>query len=123
MTSLQDGMNLTAKEFIAAQSVLSPNRAGGPGVLVLSRHAGAAAEVGDAALLTDPHSPDDLSAVLARALAVPATERRTRMNRLSRLLGHDRPADWAQRIIRAIAEHGGDDAEGRPGGATASDHR
>ncbi|WP_328952953.1 HAD-IIB family hydrolase [Kitasatospora purpeofusca] len=123
VTSLQDGMNLTAKEFIAAQSVLSPNRAGGPGVLVLSRHAGAAAEVGDAALLTDPHSPDDLSAVLARALAVPATERRTRMNRLSRLLGHDRPADWAQRIIRAIAEHGGDDAEGRPGGATASDHR
>ncbi|MGW2250162.1 HAD-IIB family hydrolase [Kitasatospora sp. NPDC001660] len=99
VTSLQDGMNLTAKEFVAAQAAL-PART--PGVLVLSRHAGAATELGDAALLTDPRSPDDLSTVLARALALSAAERRTRMDRLSALLGHERPADWATRIVRAI---------------------
>ncbi|WP_322973987.1 trehalose-6-phosphate synthase [Actinacidiphila oryziradicis] len=56
ITSLQDGMNLTAKEFIAVQATV-----GRSGVLVLSRHTGAAEELGDAALLTDPHSPGDLT--------------------------------------------------------------
>ncbi|MGE7439107.1 trehalose-6-phosphate synthase [Kitasatospora sp. NPDC001175] len=102
VTSLQDGMNLTAKEFIAAQAALPHHHSDEPGVLVLSRHAGAAAELGDAALLTDPHSPDDLSTVLARALALTPAERRARMNKLSELLGHERPADWATRIIHAI---------------------
>ncbi|RKT08743.1 glucosyl-glycerol phosphate synthase [Streptomyces sp. 1114.5] len=102
VTSLQDGMNLTAKEFVAAQAALPSRHAAGPGVLVLSRHAGAAAELGDAALLTDPRSPDDLTAVLAKALALTPTERRTRMHRLATLLGHERPADWATRIIHAI---------------------
>ncbi|MFE2408967.1 HAD-IIB family hydrolase [Kitasatospora sp. NPDC059408] len=101
VTSFQDGMNLTAKEFVAAQTAL-PART--PGVLVLSRHAGAAAELGDAALLTDPHSPEDLSTVLARALTLSAAERRARMNRLSELLGRERPADWAARIVRAIRD-------------------
>ncbi|MGW4381029.1 trehalose-6-phosphate synthase [Kitasatospora sp. NPDC004531] len=99
VTSLQDGMNLTAKEFIAAQSA----RPGGdPGVLLLSRHAGAAAEFGAAALLTDPHSPEDLAARLADALAVTPAERRTRMERLSALLGDARPVDWATDVVRAI---------------------
>ncbi|MQS17173.1 HAD-IIB family hydrolase [Streptomyces kaniharaensis] len=102
VTSLQDGMNLTAKEFIAAQATLPSHRVGGPGVLVLSRHAGAAAELGDAALLTDPRSPDDLTAVLAKALTLTPTERRTRMHRLATLLGHERPAGWAAQIIHAI---------------------
>ncbi|MBV6696666.1 HAD-IIB family hydrolase [Kitasatospora aureofaciens] len=113
VTSLQDGMNLTAKEFIAAQATLpphhaAPHHAGAPGVLVLSRHAGAATELGDAALLTDPRSPDDLSAVLARALALPAAERRARMDRLSALLGRERPADWAAQIMHAIQDRGPD---------------
>ncbi|MEU4863356.1 trehalose-6-phosphate synthase [Kitasatospora aureofaciens] len=106
VTSLQDGMNLTAKEFTAAQAALLTDprsRTGpGPGVLVLSRHTGAAAELGPAALLTDPRSRDDLSAVLARALDLGPAERRARMDRLSRLLGHERPADWAARIVDGI---------------------
>ncbi|MFD7985351.1 trehalose-6-phosphate synthase [Kitasatospora indigofera] len=103
VTSLQDGMNLTAKEFIAAQAALpSSLRTRGAGVLVLSRHAGAAAELGDAALLTDPRSPDDLTTVLAEALALGPAERGTRMHRLAALLGHERPADWAARIVQAI---------------------
>lgn len=50
ITSLQDGMNLTAKEFIAAQAAV-----GGSGVLVISHHTGAAEQLGTAALLTDPY--------------------------------------------------------------------
>ncbi|MGA5821822.1 trehalose-6-phosphate synthase [Kitasatospora sp. NPDC094028] len=102
VTSLQDGMNLTAKEFVAARAALPHDHHAGPGVLVLSRHAGAAVELGDGALLTDPHSPDDLSTVLARALDLSPAERRARMHRLSRLLGHQRPTDWATRIVQAI---------------------
>ncbi|MFI9362687.1 HAD-IIB family hydrolase [Kitasatospora sp. NPDC053057] len=101
VTSLQDGMNLTAKEFTAAQTTL-PHPNSGPGVLVLSRHTGAATELGPAALLTDPRSLDDLSTVLARALDLGPAERRARMDRLSRLLGHERPADWATRIVHGI---------------------
>ncbi|MFJ5921183.1 HAD-IIB family hydrolase [Kitasatospora sp. NPDC092948] len=99
VTSLQDGMNLTAKEFIAARSALPR-----PGVLVLSRHTGAAAEFADAALLTDPRSPEDLTARLAEALTTTPAERRTRMARLSALLPHDRPVDWATRVIAAIRQ-------------------
>jgi hypothetical protein len=53
-------------------------------------------------MLTDPHSPEDLTTTLARALFLDRTERRTRAARLAHLLGHDRPIDWATRIIDAI---------------------
>ncbi|WP_370150901.1 HAD-IIB family hydrolase [Streptacidiphilus sp. EB129] len=101
VTSLQDGMNLTAKEFVAAQAAVR-----GAGVLVLSRHAGAAEELGEAALLTDPHAPDDLRNVLHRALLLPPGERRSRLTRLSALLGRHHPADWAADIIAAIGRAG-----------------
>ncbi|MFI1582872.1 trehalose-6-phosphate synthase [Embleya sp. NPDC020630] len=100
VTSLQDGMNLTAKEFAAAQSA-----AHGSGVLVLSRHAGAAEELACGALLTDPHSPADLVRVLRRALRMPRRERRARMMRLDAALGHDHPRHWAAGIIAAIRGH------------------
>ncbi|GAA2101955.1 hypothetical protein GCM10009759_36080 [Kitasatospora saccharophila] len=101
VTSFQDGMNLTAKEFVAARSPLF-RRSAEPGVLVLSRHTGAAAELGGPALLTDPHSPEDLSTVLGRALDLSPADRRARMERLSELLGREQPAEWAARIVRAI---------------------
>ncbi|MEV6977300.1 trehalose-6-phosphate synthase [Kitasatospora sp. NPDC093806] len=105
VTSLQDGMNLTAKEFIAAQAAaVATGPTARAGVLVLSRHAGAAAELGSAALLTDPRSPDGLARTLDRALALTPAERRSRLDRLSTLLGHDRPADWATRIVHAIGQ-------------------
>ncbi|MGW7447578.1 trehalose-6-phosphate synthase [Kitasatospora sp. NPDC054795] len=101
VTSLQDGMNLAAKEFVAARAAVL-HRDAEPGVLVLSHRTGAAAELGGAALLTDPHSPEDLAAVLARALDLDPAERRARMERLAQLLGRERPAEWADRIVRAI---------------------
>ncbi|MFF7245944.1 trehalose-6-phosphate synthase [Embleya sp. NPDC008237] len=114
VTSLQDGMNLTAKEFVAAQSA-----AGGSGVLVLSRYAGAAEQLGRGALLTDPRSPIDLVRVLRRALRMPRRERRARMTRLSTALGHEHPRHWAAGIIAAI-EGGAPDPGPPPVAASAA---
>jgi len=97
VTSFQDGMNLTAKEFIAAQAAVD-----GSGVLVLSRHAGAAEQLGPAALLTDPHSPDDLINKLVLALTLSPQQRRTHLHRLAELLGHHPPTAWASQIIADI---------------------
>jgi trehalose-6-phosphate synthase len=97
VTSLQDGMNLTAKEFITAQAA-----AGLSGVLVLSQHTGAADQLRTAALLTDPHSPANLVDTLQQALALAPAERRTRLEHLADLLGHRHPSDWAAQIITAI---------------------
>jgi trehalose-6-phosphate synthase/hydroxymethylpyrimidine pyrophosphatase-like HAD family hydrolase len=97
VASLQDGMNLTAKEFVAAQAA-----AGGSGVLVLSHHTGAAEELGAAALLTDPHSPEDLIDKLMLALTLSPEERRAHLQCLADLLGHHPPSAWASQIIAAI---------------------
>jgi trehalose-6-phosphate synthase/hydroxymethylpyrimidine pyrophosphatase-like HAD family hydrolase len=97
VTSLQDGMNLTAKEFVAVQTAVNLS-----GVLVLSQYAGAATQLGAAALLTDPNSPTDLIDTLQRALTLEPPERRARLKGLSDLLGKDRPIDWAMQIVTAI---------------------
>ncbi len=99
VTSLQDGMNLTAKEFIAAQAAT-----GRSGVLVLSRSTGAASQLAPTALLTDPRSPRDLVDTLHRALTMPPGQRRTHMTRLAGLLDDPSPAAWAHRIITAIRQ-------------------
>jgi trehalose 6-phosphate synthase len=71
VTPLQDGMNLVAKEYVAAQNPADP------GVLVLSRFAGAANEL-DTALLINPHDIDGMARTIATALSMPLTERRMR---------------------------------------------
>ena len=71
VTPLRDGMNLVAKEYIAAQN---PDD---PGVLVLSQFAGAAKEL-DGALIVNPHETDAVAAALKRALEMPLEERRER---------------------------------------------
>ncbi|MGI4983687.1 MAG: alpha,alpha-trehalose-phosphate synthase (UDP-forming) [Janthinobacterium lividum] len=71
VTPLRDGMNLVAKEYVAAQD---PDD---PGVLVLSRFAGAAAEL-DAALIVNPHDILDMAEALQRALTMPLDERQDR---------------------------------------------
>ena len=69
VTPLQDGMNLVAKEYVAAQNPADP------GVLVLSKFAGAANEL-DAALLVNPHDIDGMARAIATALSMPLIERR-----------------------------------------------
>ena len=71
VTPLRDGMNLVAKEFVAAQD------ADDPGVLILSRFAGAAAEF-NAALLVNPYDPEAVGAAIERALTMTIEERRQR---------------------------------------------
>jgi trehalose 6-phosphate synthase len=71
VTPLQDGMNLVAKEYVAAQNPVDP------GVLVLSKFAGAANEL-DTALIVNPHDIDGMARTIATALSMPLTERRMR---------------------------------------------
>jgi trehalose 6-phosphate synthase len=71
VTPLQDGMNLVAKEYVAAQNPESP------GVLVLSKFAGAAREL-DAALLVDPNDVEGVAQQILAALVMPRAERRAR---------------------------------------------
>lgn len=82
VTPLRDGMNLVAKEYIAAQNPEDP------GVLVLSKYAGAAREL-DAALAVDPYDVEDIARQIAAALSMPRAERRERwQGMMDRLLQH-----------------------------------
>jgi trehalose 6-phosphate synthase len=82
VTPLQDGMNLVAKEYVAAQNPVDP------GVLVLSKFAGAANEL-DTALLVNPHDIDGMARTIATALSMPLTERRMRWEAMmGKLRGH-----------------------------------
>jgi len=71
VTPLRDGMNLVAKEYVAAQN---PDD---PGVLVLSQFAGAADEM-KGALMVNPHDIVGMSEAIGRALSMPLAERRER---------------------------------------------
>jgi len=82
VTPLQDGMNLVAKEYVAAQNPADP------GVLVLSKFAGAANEL-DTALLVNPHDIDAMAQTIATAISMPLTERRMRWEAMmTKLQGH-----------------------------------
>ena len=96
ITPLRDGMNLVAKEFVAAQ----PRN--NPGVLVLSRFAGAAAEL-DGALVVNPHDIEGVGDALYRGLAMPLAERKERWRRMmSRLRQWDVHA-WREAFLGALA--------------------
>lgn len=95
VTPLRDGMNLVAKEYVAAQD------GGNPGVLILSRFAGAAAEL-DAALLVNPYDPEAVGAAIGRALSMPLEERVQRHTRLFRALLANDIVDWGDRFLTAL---------------------
>ncbi len=92
VTPLRDGMNLVAKEFVAAQDPEDP------GVLLLSKFAGAAEHL-TLALLTNPYHPDGLAADLDTALRMPREERMTRNSALRAIVWRDTAAAWAQRFL------------------------
>ena len=97
VTPLRDGMNLVAKEFVAAQDSEDP------GVLVLSQFAGAAREL-DRALIVNPHETDGVAVALKRALEMPLPERRERQATMhGRLLNWD-IENWAERYLSALDE-------------------
>jgi trehalose 6-phosphate synthase len=92
VTSLHDGMNLVAKEFVAA-------RDDAQGVLALSTFAGAARELPDA-LIVNPYDAHDVADALERALAMPAAEQRSRMVRMREVVGHHNAYRWAGRMLK-----------------------
>jgi trehalose 6-phosphate synthase len=101
VTPLRDGMNLVAKEYVAAQDPEDP------GVLVLSEFAGAAHQLsagGEGALLANPHSPDALAGAIARALDMPLEERRARYQAMIGTVRDDDVQAWTARFCADLAE-------------------
>ncbi|MFI5012786.1 MAG: alpha,alpha-trehalose-phosphate synthase (UDP-forming) [Hyphomicrobiales bacterium] len=97
VTPLRDGMNLVAKEFVAAQD------ADDPGVLILSQFAGAAAEL-DRALIVNPHETEGVAAALKRALEMPIEERRARHKRMFEHLAKNDIEHWARTYLTMLAD-------------------
>lgn len=95
VTPLHDGMNLVAKEYVAAQNPIDP------GVLVLSKFAGAANEL-DTALLVNPNDIDGMARTIAMALAMPATERRLRWEAMMAKLRAGTIHQWFVSFIAAL---------------------
>jgi len=99
VTPLRDGMNLVSKEFVAAQDPENP------GVLILSRFAGAAAEFG-AALLVNPYDPEAVGAAIARAFAMSRDERASRHSKLIDALLRNDISTWGDRFLNALKAGG-----------------
>ena len=95
VTSLHDGMNLVAKEYVAA-------REDERGVLVLSQFAGAARELHEA-LIVNPYHIEEVAEALHRALSMPAEEQRERMLSLRQLVREFNVYRWAGRMLLEAA--------------------
>ena len=96
ITPLRDGLNLVAKEFVAAQGLL-----GGRGVLVLSEFAGAAAEL-KGALLTNPHDPADLAQTCYLALNLPKSEAQARLRELFDIVCFNDIRRWGEDVLAGV---------------------
>ncbi|MBJ3778408.1 alpha,alpha-trehalose-phosphate synthase (UDP-forming) [Acuticoccus mangrovi] len=97
VTPLRDGMNLVAKEYIAAQDPEDP------GVLVLSRFAGAAEEMREA-LIVNPYSIDELAEALRRAIQMPLEERKERWTALNAKVMTNTASNWSRRFLDRLVE-------------------
>lgn len=95
VTPLADGMNLVAKEYVAAQDVSDP------GVLILSRFAGAA-ETMEEALLINPHDTWELSEAMATAIRMTPNERRRRHSALLRGVIENDIGWWSATYLDAL---------------------
>ncbi|VBB69262.1 Alpha,alpha-trehalose-phosphate synthase [UDP-forming] [invertebrate metagenome] len=95
VTPLRDGMNLVAKEFVVAQNPDSP------GVLVLSRFAGAAHEL-EAALLVNPYDLDDVADAMARALSMPLEERLARWQQMHAVITTNTLSHWCENFLNVL---------------------
>ncbi|MFN3607592.1 MAG: trehalose-6-phosphate synthase [Hyphomonas sp.] len=102
VTPLNDGMNLVAKEFVAAQD---PEK---PGVLVLSKFAGAAEQLGDGAVLINPHDAGSIAAGISRAARMTEDERRRRHAAMWHTINRTDADWWASSFLRALSEAAGE---------------
>lgn len=95
VTPLRDGMNLVAKEYIAAQNEEDP------GVLILSSFAGAAAELKEA-LIVNPYNGDEVATALQKAIKMPLAERRERHKELLLRIRQNDVFNWQQKFLTAL---------------------
>jgi trehalose 6-phosphate synthase len=103
VTPLRDGMNLVAKEFVAAQDMDDP------GVLVLSQFAGAAEEMTEA-LIVNPYDIDDMAENLYRALQMPLEERQSRQKALLARIRKQDARAWLDGFLSALEGSGAAEA-------------
>jgi trehalose 6-phosphate synthase len=96
VTPLRDGMNLVAKEYIAAQDEDNP------GVLVLSRFAGAAEDL-EEALIVNPYDIDDIAHALEQGLTMPLEERRSRHKALMDRIRARDAKNWRESFLAALS--------------------
>jgi trehalose-6-phosphate synthase len=96
VTSLHDGMNLVAKEFVAA-------REDEDGVLILSQFTGASRELHDA-LLVNPYDTGQMAEMIRKALEMPSEERHARMKRMRRAVREHNVYRWAAELISELSE-------------------
>ncbi|UFU07206.1 alpha,alpha-trehalose-phosphate synthase (UDP-forming) [Ruania halotolerans] len=94
VTALRDGMNLVAKEYVAARPDLG-------GVLVLSEFAGAADELGQA-LLVNPHDIEGMKAAMIKAATMAPAEKRRRMRTLRKRVLENDVQGWAQKFLAVL---------------------
>ena len=95
VTPLRDGMNLVAKEYVAAQNPEDP------GVLILSRFAGAAEQMGEA-LLVNPFSREELSDAIKNALTMPLAERIRKWEALMKVVRDTDVSIWRDDFVQAL---------------------
>jgi alpha,alpha-trehalose-phosphate synthase [UDP-forming] len=96
VTSLHDGMNLVAKEFVAS-------RDDDRGVLILSTFAGAAQELGDA-LLVNPYDVQQVAGAIHRALEMPTEEQTTRMQHMRNTVRENNVYRWAANLLSDLTD-------------------
>ncbi|MBT7942106.1 MAG: trehalose-6-phosphate synthase, partial [Alphaproteobacteria bacterium] len=99
VTPLRDGMNLVAKEYVAAQD---PDD---PGVLVLSRFAGAAIQM-TAAVIVNPYDIEATGEALQTALHMPLDERKERWSEMFDDLSRDDVLSWTNNFISVLTDNG-----------------
>ncbi len=95
VTPLRDGLNLVAKEYVAAQDPENP------GVLVLSKFAGSAVELTDA-LIVNPNDLEEVADAMAQALAMPKSERISRWQKQMASLRANTASDWSRLFLAAL---------------------
>lgn len=117
VTALRDGMNLVAKEYVAARS---DER----GVLVLSEFTGAADELSPGPLLVNPHDIDGMKDIIVAAATMDPKEQRRRMRRLRRKIMTDDVAKWSESflsVLSAVQPPASAEPRGMESGGTLAD--
>ena len=112
VTSLHDGMNLVAKEFIAS-------RHDEQGALILSRFTGAARELRDA-LIVNPYDIEETAEGIRLALEMPSEDRRARMQKMRRIIKENNVYHWAATLVSELCEASPESARQERGEVTVA---